>query len=797
MNKITSLPIEKHMADFSYDYAIEVLEKRSFCDIRDGLKPVERRVLYSMLKLNATAHGNFKKSARIIGETMGLFHPHGDSSIYQCLVNMGVPFKNRCRHVEPQGNFGNLDGDSAAAMRYTEAKLSELATDTLFNDLDKNVVDFVPNYSDEDFEPIILPVTYPLLWVNGTSGIGWGYASEIPTHNLLETIDCVLAYQNNENISTDEIIQIMPAPDFPTGGIVYNLDGYRQAIETGTGKINVKCKHVIEDLTTSRSRKTKKQIVITELPYGIFNKEKLIEKLRETVLKNIQLNNSIEDIKDQSSDDTDIRIVFILTQEGSEHPDLVFNQLCKLCKDLTPTITYNCNVIGHSVTTANDGLQPPSRMVNLKTIFKEFLLMRQSVIKRRTQFLLDKANKELHKLQGLMKVLADLDKAIEIIKSNHNAKSASEALQQYFDLDDIQAQSILRMQLQHLTSTELDSIKHDYETTVATVEDLNDLLVNEKRINKIIKNDLLAIKKKYGKIPEFQRKTTISYETETVEEEHLVKQEECVVLLKKDGYICRNKTIEKQQNLSLFNTNTHEQAVFLTEDGTLFGFKVWNIPETERHISNIVKNTTNSIVAAFGTNDEKIESEQLVIITQQGKVKRTATKDFAPILKNRPSGIVGCVVPSDDKIIRAFIAKPSDQIILATEKGQLCRIQVDSIKLTGKTANMTPIIKFKNDDKVTDAEIMHINPDELLFDTKYEDNYVLDQNGDKKIGKYTYRIDGKKEIKVLNNTHINNKFQMKINDKLIKLDKIPMNKPVLLSKTNIKTIEIMETDNDK
>lgn len=685
----------------------------------------------------------------------------------------------------------------------TEAKLSKLAHNGLFNDIDKDVVDFVPNYDGSEEEPMVLPVSFPQLWVNGVEGIAVSVATYIPPHNLGETIDAALLVQENPDTDIDEIIKLMPAPDFPTGGIVRKLSGYRTALETGRGTIEVISKyHVEED-------KKQKILVITEIPYQV-NKLSLIEKMRDLLNKKEvkELNDSISLIQDESNKDG-IRLAIYL--KNNAIPELVFNHLLKHFK-FRETYSYNCVVLDEN---------QKHKTVGIKEILTSFLSFRKEIEIRKTRYLLNKASYDLHLMEGLMVVLKDVDNVIELIKSYPSGKEANEALQKKYGLDEEQAQEILNIRLQKLTSTELKNIESNYRDLTDKVADLKDYLNNETRIQKKIKDDLIDFKNKFNTA----RRSEISYEDKEISKADFVKKEDCLVILTEEGYIKRVPTgnINTQnikgkgkQTINLYeedsvkkvlNVSTHDNIYFVTEQGRVYADKVWNIPENDKgkHIRNLFENLEDNVIAVFSVPDEKLDNNQLSVITvsEKGKVKRTLLSEYNGAFKLK-AGLLGVKLNEDDVLITAEICKEFDQIMILTSENIVNRFSIDetTIRLQNRNTNGLDGVKLKPEEKVIDAIVIPVEKEQIIFDTVSVDNLVPDDNGDIVLIGKRYRKDGVKDIQVQNTEEIDyNKFLLIVTEngvgKKVSLNNFKLgkrkSKGLKLIKENSKTGKIIKT----
>lgn len=648
----------------------------------------------------------------------------------------------------------------------TEAKLSKVSHQGLFNDIDKEVVDFVPNYDGSEKEPVVLPVSFPQLWVNGVSGIAVGIASDILPHNLNEVIEATLAIQENPDISISEIVKIMPAPDFPTGGEVFNLSGYREALETGQGKVKVRSKYRIEN--GMGKNKKNKVLVIFEIPYQT-NKQVLFESMQNALKekKYPELNEWISLIQDES--DKDENRIAIYLKQNNVPPELVFNHLVKYFK-LEKDFSYNCMVL-------DEGRN--AKMTNFKDYIFSFLNFRKEVVVKRTEYLLKKVNAELHLLNGLMVVLKDLDNVIALIKRHKNGKEANLDLQQTYGLDEVQAQEILNMRLQKLTSSELDSIKAKYDETILYQTDLKDILSNSERVQNIIKEELIDFKSKFGK--NATRKTEVSYDDTQLSMADFVKEENCMVVLTENGYVKRvpldnlstqNKNGKGKQTIAmqdddkikiLLNASTHENILFFTKDAKVIGIKCWDLPENNKgkHIRNMFENIDQEIITMVNVSDNDFENGHLyvVTITENWKIKRTSLNQYQGAMKK--NGIFGFKLDDNDQLVNSLICKEYDQLMLVTSDNVINRFSVDdeNFRAMGRMTSGVDGVKLSKNEIVIDAIIVPVNKDDLVFEKEMVDKYVADENGDITILGKKYSVDGTKEVTTINTDKIDkNKY---------------------------------------
>jgi len=673
------------MKDSFLEYAMSVIIDRALPDVRDGLKPVQRRIVYGMNELGCHSDKAYKKSARIVGEVMGKYHPHGDSSIYDALVRMAQDFSYRYMLVDGHGNFGSIDGDSAAAQRYTEARMSKLSME-LVKDINKNTVDYQDNYDGEEKEPKVLPSRFPNLLVNGTTGIAVGMATNIPSHNLGEVIDAILAVSEDPEISVIDIMEnYLPGPDFPTGGYILGKSGIKKAYETGNGLIIMRAKTDIVDIHAG-----KKAIIVTEIPYMV-NKARLIEKIAEHVReKNIE---GITDLRDESSREG-IRIVIELRKDVQ--PEVVLNQLYKLTA-LQSTFGANMNALVNG--------QP--KILNLKEMITLYLQHQEDVIRRRTQFELTKAEDRAHILEGLKIALDNIDAIISLIRSSRSTEVVQQRLMEEFNLSERQAKAIREMQLQRLAGLEREKIINEYNEILAIIADLKDILANEQRILAIIRTELLEIKEKYAD----KRRTEIIQGTFDLEDEDLIPEEDIIISLTTNGYAKRMPVdLYKTQNRGgrgikgmathdddivdqMLNMSTHDDLMFFTNFGKVYRLKGYNIPEFGRTAKGIpVVNLLNLdkdeyVRSMISLNKKLFETdhhpEYIFFATKLGVVKRVAIKEFESI---RQSGKIALTLRDGDELVSVKMTSGNDEILIAASNGKLVRFNEQNVREMGRTA---------------------------------------------------------------------------------------------------------------
>lgn len=686
--KIVETIFEDEIKTAYLDYSMSVIVSRALPDVRDGLKPVHRRILYAMNELGITPNKPYKKSARIVGEVLGKYHPHGDAAVYDSMVRMAQPWSLRYTLIDGQGNFGSIDGDSPAAMRYTEARLSWIAMETL-RDIDKNTVDFRPNFDETLKEPVVLPTVLPTLLVNGASGIAVGMATNIPPHNLKEIINGLLAVINNPEITCEELLQYVPAPDFPTGGIIYGYEGVKEAYLTGKGKIVVRAKSFID----------KNSIVVTEIPFQV-NKSLLIERIAELVKNRVI--DDITDIRDESDRDG-IRIVIELKRDSV--PEVVLNNLFKHTQ---MQVTFGAIMLA-----LVDG-RP--KILNLLQLMQHFIEHRNQVVVRRTQFELDAAEKRLHILEGFLIALNHLDEIIELIKTSPDPKSASDRLQARFALTEIQAKAILDLRLQRLTNLEQVKIRQEYEELKKKIEEYRAILGSKEIQLNIIADELIELKKKFAD----ERKTQIVFEAKDITLADIIANEEVIVTLTHNGYIKRMPvSMYRRQNKGgrgvtsakiseddfieyVFKAQTHHDLLFFTDKGKCYKVKVYDIPEGSRiakgrSLANIILKAAEEKVTAFLPVDEFSESKFIVMITQNGTIKKTELNNFANV---RSSGIIAINLDADDKLVVVRLTDGKSQILVGTRNGLACRFNESEVRSMGRTAMGIKAVTLGNDDRV-------------------------------------------------------------------------------------------------
>ena len=712
--RIRNANLSEQMKTSFLSYAMSVIVARALPDVRDGMKPVHRRILYSMIEQGNTPDKPHKKSARIVGDVMGKYHPHGDSAIYESMVRMAQPFSYRHMLVDGHGNFGSVDGDSAAAMRYTEARLSKVAME-MVRDLNKDTVNFVPNYDGEEREPEVLPSRFPNLLVNGATGIAVGMATNIPTHNLGEVISALHVLMNNPDATTTDLMDVLPGPDFPTGGIVMGKSGIRRAYETGRGRVTVRAKVDIEQTKTG-----KEQIIVTELPYAV-NKARLIERISELARdKRIE---GITGIRDESDRDG-LRISIDVRRDTSA--SVILNNLYK--ETLLQT-NFSFNML------AINGGKPQT--MSLKDILVAYLTHQREVIRRRTAFDLQKAQARAHILEGLRIALDHIDAIINIIRSSATSEEAKTRLIDGYALSDKQAQAILDMRLVRLTGLERDKIEDEYQKLVALIADLKDILAHQERVDQIIYDELLEIQTKFGDA----RRTELQVgDVTNLEDEDLIEEEDVIVTLTRNGYIKRVPQAEfKAQNRGgrgvqgmnvndedfvdqMLATSTHDTLLFFTNKGKVYRMKGYEVPEYGRQAKGIpVVNLLNfeddeKIQAVISVRGEASESKDyLFFVTRLGVVKRTAVSEFANI---RTNGLKALTLHDGDEVLSVQITNGTQSILIATQAGYSVRFAEDSVRVMGRSAAGVRGIRLRDNDVVIGADVVTSSDNVLVITEK-------------------------------------------------------------------------------
>ena len=705
---IQEIDIEETVKDSYLDYSMSVIIGRALPDARDGLKPVHRRILYAMNELGLTSRASYKKSARIVGDVIGKYHPHGDSAVYEALVRMAQDFSMRLPLIDGQGNFGSIDGDNAAAMRYTEARMTAVAEE-LLRDIDKDTVDFVPNYDDTLSEPDVLPSRVPNLLLNGSSGIAVGMATNIPPHRLDELIDALVYLIDNPQAALGEIMEFIQGPDFPTGGIIFGKQGILNAYKTGRGRIKVRAKTHIEKI------KNREIIVIDELPFQV-NKSRLIEHIAQLVReKNLE---GISEIRDES-DREGIRVVIELKKDVMS--EIILNNLYKSTQ---MEVTFGIILLAI--------INKEPKVFNLLELLELFLNHRRTVVIRRTIYELEKAKARAHILEGLLKALDNIDEIIKTIKASKDTATARANLMEGFELSEIQANAILDMKLQRLTGLEREKLENEYKALLEEIERLKAILKSEAKLNEIIKEELLEIKEKFST----PRLTEIVEDYDEIDIEDLIPNEPMVVTITHRGYIKRVplKQYEKQRRggkgktavttyeddfiEDFFISNTHDTLMFITDRGQLYWLKVYKIPEAGRNakgkaVVNLLALEPNEKIMAIIPTTDFSQEKSLAFFTKKGIVKRTNLAEFSNI---RSKGVRAISLDEDDELVTAKIVNPEVKwLFIITKKGMCIRFRVEEVREMGRSARGVTGIRFKHEgDRVVGAETIKSEEQELL-----------------------------------------------------------------------------------
>lgn len=734
--RIILINIEDEMRSAYIDYSMSVIVSRALPDVRDGLKPVHRRVLYGMLDLGVLSNRPYKKSARIVGEVLGKYHPHGDSSVYDTMVRMAQDWSLRYPLVDGQGNFGSVDGDSPAAMRYTEARLRKIAEEML-SDLDKDTVDFRPNFDESLKEPEVLPARIPNLLVNGSSGIAVGMATNMPPHNLTEVIDGTIAYIDNKEIDIEGLLQYIKAPDFPTGGIIYGYDGVRQAFDTGRGRVVMRAKTAFEEI-----REGKEAIIVTEIPYQV-NKADMIKKTADLV--NDKKIEGISDIRDES-DRNGMRIVYELRRDAI--PNVVLN---KLFKNTSLQTSFSVNNIAL--------VNGKPEALNVKDMIVHFVDHRHEVVVRRTQYELKKAEERAHILEGLLIALDNLDEVIALIRSSQTPEEARTGLMERFELSELQARAILDMRLQKLTGLERNKIKEEHAELMKLIDKLRNILANESIRMDIIKEELIEIKNKYGD----ERRTQIEYASADFRIEDMISNEKVVITISHLGYMKRtslaeyklqnrggtgsrgSKTRDKDFLEHMFVANNHNYLLIFTEKGKCFWMRVFEVPEGSktakgRAIQNLVNiGLDDKVLAYINVKDlkdqEYINNNYLVMCTQKGVIKKTTLEAYS---RPRQNGINAISIREGDQLLEAKLTSGNDEIVMAVKSGRAIRFNESKVRPMGRNAAGVRGIRLKNaSDEVIGMEcVSDVETDILVVSengygkrSKLEDYRITNRGG--------------------------------------------------------------------
>ena len=711
-DKVHEVDLKKTMEDSYIDYAMSVIASRALPDVRDGLKPVQRRILYSMIELNNGPDKPHRKCARIVGDTMGKYHPHGDSSIYGALVNMAQEWSTRYPLVDGHGNFGSVDGDGAAAMRYTEARLSRISME-LTADINKDTVDFTPNFDETEKEPAVLPARFPNLLVNGTSGIAVGMATNIPPHNLREVIAAVVKIIDDQieesgETSIEDILQIVKGPDFPTGAMILGTRGIEEAYRTGRGKIRVRAVTDIEPMANGKSR-----IIVTELPYAV-NKARLIEKIAELVRdKKID---GITDLSDQSNREG-MRICIELRRDVNAN--VVLNQLYKHTQ-----LQDTFGVIMLAL------VNNEPKVMNILEMLNYYLRHQEEVVTRRTKYELNKAEERAHILEGLLIALDNIDEVIRIIRNSKNAQAAKEGLIEAFQLTDVQAQAIVDMRLRALTGLEREKLENEYKELMERIGELRAILADRKLLLGVIKEEILVISGKYGD----DRRTSIGFDELDLSTEDLIPEQDVVITMTKLGYIKRMttdtfksqnrggkgikgmQTIEEDYVEELFMTSTHNYIMFFTNTGRVYRMKGYEIPEAGRTargtaIINLLQLMPDEKITAMIPIREYEDGKYLFMATKKGLVKKTPITDYANV---RKTGLAAITLREDDELIEVKITDNEKDIIMVTKYGQCIRFKEQDVRSTGRTSMGVRGMNLSDRDEVIGMQL-HTQGDYLLI----------------------------------------------------------------------------------
>ena len=715
-DKIQEVDLKKTMETSYIDYAMSVIASRALPDVRDGLKPVQRRILYSMIELNNGPDKPHRKCARIVGDTMGKYHPHGDSSIYGALVNMAQEWSTRYPLVDGHGNFGSVDGDGAAAMRYTEARLSKISME-LTADINKNTVDFAPNFDETEKEPVVLPARYPNLLVNGTSGIAVGMATNIPPHNLREVIGAVVKIIDDQIEETGEttiedILEIVKGPDFPTGATILGTRGIEEAYRTGRGKIRVRAVTDIEPMANGKNR-----IIVTELPYMV-NKARLIEKIAELVRdKKID---GITALEDQSSREG-MRICIELRRDVNAN--VILNQLYKHTQ-----LQDTFGVIMLAL------VNNEPRVLNILDMLKFYLKHQEEVVTRRTQFELNKAEERAHILQGLLIALDNIDRVIAIVRGSKTTQIAKEGLIAEFNLTDVQAQAIVDMRLRALTGLEREKLETEYAELTQRIDELKAILADRKLLLKVIKEEILIISEKYGD----ERKTQIGFDEFDISMEDLIPEQDVVITKTKLGYIKRMttdtfksqnrggkgikgmQTLEEDYVEELFMTSSHHYIMFFTNTGRVYRLKAYEIPEASRTsrgtaIVNLLQLMPEEKITAMIPIKEYEEGQYLFMATQKGLVKKTKITDYSNV---RKTGLAAITLREDDELIEVKFTDKTQDVILVTKYGQCIRFDENDVRSTGRTSMGVRGINLMDGDEVVAMQLASQGSQMLIVSEK-------------------------------------------------------------------------------
>jgi len=711
-DKIISVDLQDEMKKSYIDYAMSVIASRALPDVRDGLKPVQRRILYSMSELNLTPDKPYRKSARIVGDTMGKYHPHGDSSIYETMVRMAQDFSYRYMLVDGHGNYGSVDGDSAAAMRYTEARMSKIAME-LLADIGKDTVDFGPNFDESLKQPLVLPARFPNLLVNGASGIAVGMATNIPPHNLGEVIDGVTRIIDNRVIEDrdtdiDEILEVIKGPDFPTAGIILGTQGIEQAYRTGRGIVKVRAVANIEAMSGGKNR-----IVITELPYQV-NKAKLIEKIADLVKEKKM--DGISDLRDES-DRNGMHVVVELKRDAN--PNVVLNQLYKHTQ-LQDSFGINMLALVNN--------EP--RVLNLKEVLEHYLNHQVDVVTRRTKYDLKKAEERAHILEGLLKALDFIDEVIKVIRASNSTADAKLNLMERFGFSEVQSQAIVDLRLRALTGLEREKLEAEFNELQETIKELKALLADEKLLYQKIKEEILIIKEKYAD----PRRTELTYDSSEIDMEDLIKKENTVITMTRLGYVKRMptdtyksqnrggkgikgmKTMEDDFVKDIFLTSTHHYLLFFTNKGKAYRLKAYEIPESGRTargtaIVNLLQLDPGEKITAVIPLKSYEEDTYIVMATKKGVIKKSSIMEYQNIRQN---GLIAIGLKDEDNLIEVKLTNDNEEIILGTKYGQCIRFDEKDVRITGRTSQGVRGMNLNEGDEVIGMQLISQGTDLLI-----------------------------------------------------------------------------------
>ena len=734
--KIVDVDLDREMKKAYIDYAMSVIVSRALPDVRDGLKPVHRRILYDMYEGGLLYESDFRKSATTVGDVLGKYHPHGDTSVYDAMVRLGQDFSLRYPLVQGKGNFGSIDGDPPAAYRYTEAKMSKISA-MMLTDIEKDTVDFVPNFDDKLKEPDVLPSRFPQLLVNGSSGIAVGMATNIPPHNLSEVIDGVVACIDDPMITIEELMNYIPGPDFPTGGVIMGRGGIRQAYTTGRGKITLRAKAEIEEDANGRSR-----IIVSEIPYKV-NKAQMEKHINELVR-----DGKLDGIS-STRDESDEEIHFIIELKRDANPNVVLNNLYKF--------TQMQDTFGIILLALVDK-QP--KILNLREIIDYYIAHQEDVIKRRTNFELKKAQERAHLLEGYKIVIDNVDEVIRIIRASKSIPDSKAALIERFGLDDVQATAIVQMQLGRLSGLEREKIENEYDELIAKIAEYEDILSHENRILEIVREDLINIKEKYGDA----RRTEIAMNFNDLDIEDLIEEEDCIVTVTHNGYTKRlpvdtyksqhrggrgitgMTTREEDFVEHMFTTSTHHNILFFTTRGVVYRLKGYQIPEATRQakgtaIVNILPLEAGEKISAMIPIKEFEKGSYLTFVTKYGLIKKTDLLDYSRIRQN---GLRAIELVEGDELISVSLTDGTEDIMLATHNGLAIRFNEKDVRAMGRTTRGVRGIRLNSDDFVVSAVVLKENKTLLTvtengYGKKTEpDEYRAQSRGGK--GIFTYKI---------------------------------------------------------